>query len=251
MPRAQAEINGSGTLTAPRRPRLAKELVDSLTEQIRSGEWKPGERLPGELQIMQHHRVSRTVVREAISALQAAGYVHTRHGIGTFVLETPAKLEFQFRVDATSIPTVLDILAMLELRKGLESEAAAIAAVRRTDAQLAEMRRVLTAFHSAMESGGETAQPDFQFHLLIAEATGNRYFVEVLAHFGTTTIPRTRVSLRQSAVDQKAYLAVLAREHEHIFSAILRGDPGAAAACMRTHLANSLDRFRKAQDAER
>jgi DNA-binding FadR family transcriptional regulator len=228
-----------------RRPRLAKELVDLLTEQIRSGKLRPGDKLPPESQIMKEHGVSRTVVREAISGLQAAGFVETKHGIGTFVLESPKP--FEFRVAPQSIPNVRDILAMLELRIGLESEAAALAAARRTDAQLAELRRTLDEYQAALQSGADTAGPDFQFHLRVAEATGNRYFPDVLAGFGTTTIPRTRVSLMQSPGGQAAYLSILGREHEQIFSAILRADPEEASRFMRTHLANSRDRFQRAQ----
>ena len=83
----------------------------------------------------------------------------------------------------------------------------------------------------------------------MAEATGNRYFPEVLAGFGTTTIPRTRASVLQSAADQAAYLSMLSHEHEQIYSAILRGDPKGASKFMRTHLSNSRDRFQRAQDA--
>ena len=130
----------------------------------------PGDKLPTESEIMLEHGVSRTVVREAISGLQAAGFVETRHGIGTFVLDSPTG--FDFRAEPQSIPTVHDILAMLELRISLEPEAAALAAERRTAGQLNEMRRVLDEFQAALHNGGDTAEPDFQFHLRVAEATG-------------------------------------------------------------------------------
>ena len=225
-----------------RRPRrLATEVVDGLSERIRGGALKPGDKLPTESAIMQEFGVSRTVVREAIAALQASGLVETRHGIGTFVIARPAV--------AFDIPTVRDILAMLELRISLESEAARLAATRRTAEQLEALRLALNQYQAALREGGDTAEPDFHFHLRIAEATGNRYFPEVLARFGTTTIPRTRITWPQSAADQTAFLTLLAREHEQIFQAILRGDPAAASQSMRAHLTNSDDRFRRAEDA--
>lgn len=231
-----------------RRPRrLATEIADALREQIRACTLRPGDKLPTEAEIMQQHGVSRTVVREAISGLQAAGFVDTRHGIGTFVLDCPASIEF--RVEPGSIPTVRDILSMLELRIGLESEAAFLAAARRTPDQLAELRRVLDGFQSALDNGSDTSETDYQFHLRVAEATGNRYFPEVLARFGTSTIPRARLTVLQSAGDQAVYLSLLSREHEQIYGAILRGDPQGASQFMRTHLANSRDRFQRAQDA--
>ena len=236
------------SLTVRRKPRrLAKELVDALSEQIRSHALNPGDKLPTESEIMQEHGVSRTVVREAISGLQSAGFVETKHGIGTFVLDPPARLDF--RIEASNIPTVLNILAMLELRISLESGAAALAAARRTESQLAELRRLLDAFKERLEVGGDTVDPDFRFHLGIASATGNRYFPELLAHFGTTTIPRTRITMVQSPGGQAAYLGILCREHEQIYNAILRGDPEGASMLMRTHLMSSRDRFQRAQEA--
>jgi GntR family transcriptional repressor for pyruvate dehydrogenase complex len=234
--------------TIPRRPRrLATEVAEALRGQIHDCALRPGDKLPTESEIMRQHGVSRTVVREAISRLQAAGYVDTRHGIGTFVLDCAAGIEF--RVEPASIPTVRDILSMLELRIGLECEAASLAAIRRTADQLADMRSALDAFQAALDSGRDTSEPDYQFHLRVAEATGNRYYAEVLARFGTTTIPRARLTVLQSAGDQAAYLSLLSREHEQIYGAILRGDAEDAARFMRTHLANSRDRFQRAQDA--
>jgi DNA-binding FadR family transcriptional regulator len=236
------------SLTVRRKPRrLAQELVNALSEQIRSRVLHPGDKLPTEAEIMQEHGVSRTVVREAISGLQSAGFVETKHGIGTFVLDQANRLEF--RIDASNIPTVLDILAMLELRISLESEAAALAAARRTPIQLAELRKLLDTFKERLEIGGDTVDLDFKFHLGIARATANRYFPELLAHFGTTTIPRTRITLVQPPGAQAAYLGVLCREHEQIYNAILRGDPKGASMFMRTHLSNSRDRFQRAQEA--
>ena len=85
-------------IDTPRLPRkrrsLAQELVTVLSEQIRDGLLKRGDKLPTESAIMEAHGVSRTVVREAISRLQAAGQVETRHGIGTFVLDTPSRAVF-------------------------------------------------------------------------------------------------------------------------------------------------------------
>jgi hypothetical protein len=86
-------------IDTPRLPRkrrsLAQELVTVLSEQIRDGLLKRGDKLPTESAIMEAHGVSRTVVREAISRLQAAGQVETRHGIGTFVLDTPSPSGFR------------------------------------------------------------------------------------------------------------------------------------------------------------
>ncbi len=232
--------------TRKKRRGLAKELVDALADRIRKRQIRPGDKLPTEFDLIREYGVSRTVVREAISGLQSAGLVETRHGIGTFVLEPP--LTPQFRVNRSSIPTVREVLAMLELRISLESEAAALAAERRTEEQLKSLRQKLDEFKAAMHAGDNAAEPDFKFHLTVAEAAANHYFSEVLAQFGTSTIPRTRINVLQSTRDQSAYLQTLGREHERIYEAIAKGDPKAASKFMRAHLTASRDRFRKAQE---
>ena len=92
---------------------------------------KPGDKLPTESAIMQAYGVSRTVVREALSRLQAAGVVETSHGIGTFVLE--ARPGQGFGIDPADIATAVDVMAVLELRISLETESAGLAAQRRSD----------------------------------------------------------------------------------------------------------------------
>ncbi|MDQ8030937.1 GntR family transcriptional regulator [Bordetella genomosp. 1] len=231
-----------------RRPRnLAQGLVESITERIRGGDIAPGQKLPTESEIMRQFGVSRTVVREALSRLQAAGLVETHHGVGTYALEPSGGTDF--RVDPADIATVRDVLVLLELRICLESEAAGLAALRRTDAQLADMRRALDEFKGCLSHGGDTVTPDFRFHLLVAQATDNRYFADLMSHLGSAIIPRTRInSARIAHEDREQYLARVNQEHEDIWQAIARQDPEAARAAMRMHLSNSRERLRRAQD---
>ena len=223
---------------------LAHELVSALTERIREGGIKPGDKLPTESAIMAEYGVSRTVVREAISRLQAAGLAETRHGIGTFILTRPS--EGPFRVDPATIVTLRDVLALLELRISLEVESAGLAAQRRSPEQLQGMREVLDALRQSESHGGDAVASDFQFHLCIAEATGNTYFSDIMNHLGTSLIPRTRVNSASIADDdQKHYLERVNLEHEDIYDAIARGDSDAARAAMRLHLTNSRERLRR------
>ncbi|HRI18970.1 MAG TPA: GntR family transcriptional regulator, partial [Burkholderiaceae bacterium] len=118
-----------------RRPRtLALELVESLGDRIRDGRIAPGDKLPTEAAIMGEFGVSRTVVREALSKLQASGLVETRHGIGTFVVGFGDGAPF--RIAPEQMATLRDVIAVLELRIGIETEAAALAARRRTEGNL-------------------------------------------------------------------------------------------------------------------
>ncbi len=242
------------THTTPRRkPRsLSTELVDALTRQIRNGELAPGHKLPTEAAIMQAFNVSRTVVREAISRLQAAGLAETRHGIGTFVLEPTAQESGGFRIGPDQLATLRDVIALLELRIGIETEAAALAAIRRQEEHLRSMAQALQAFATAVEQGESSVSADFQFHQDIAKATGNPHFIELLRSLGAGVIPRHRLANAMPPdEDRLAYLRRVHQEHESIYNAIAAQDVEAARAAMRTHLSNSRDRWRRGEAAQR
>ncbi len=236
------------TATARRSRSLTQDVVTALSERIRNGEFHVGEKLPTESELMESFGVSRTVIREAISRLQAAGLVETRHGIGTFLLEP--QNEQQLRIRTANILTMLDVMAILELRISLETEAAGLAALRRTDAHVHQLRPILDEFaEHVRKKTGNAVVSDVAFHLLVATATGNRYFHDILKQLGKAIIPRTRVdSVAHAEGDRSRYLERVHLEHEDIYNAIVRKDPDAARAAMRTHLANSRERLRKAQE---
>ena len=225
---------------------LANGLVDDLGDKIRSQVLRPGDKLPTESAIMQAYGVSRTVVREALSKLQAGGLVETHHGVGTFVLQPRAA--GMFRLDASDIATSVDVIAVLELRISLETESAGLAAQRRTEEQLLGMRQALDEFERNVREAGDTVAPDFRFHLMIAQATGNPYFADIMTHLGTTIIPRTRIAAIRKFDARGEYLQRVNREHEEIYAAIARRDPDSARAAMRIHLTNSRERLRVAQE---
>jgi DNA-binding FadR family transcriptional regulator len=224
---------------------LAEAVIEHIIEGIKNARLKTGEKLPTESEIMQIYGVSRTVVREAISHLKAAGFVETRHGIGTFVLSPPKS---GMGLPHESMVTVRDVLDILEIRISLETEAAWHAASRRTEQQLNDLRAVLARMHGDQDDQQDSVNADVQFHLLIAQATGNKYFVDLLSQLGRTIIPRARINTALLAhEDPNGYLQRVKHEHEDIYNAILRQDPEAARAAMRTHLSNSRERLRRAQ----
>jgi GntR family transcriptional repressor for pyruvate dehydrogenase complex len=237
---------------ARRRPRtLALELVDALGDRIREGRLAAGDKLPTEAAIMAEFGVSRTVVREAISKLQASGLVATRHGVGTFVVGLGDAAPF--RIAPEQFATLRDVIAVLELRIGIETEAASLAAVRRTSDNLKTMRAALDAFAAATEAGRDAVGPDYQFHLEIARATQNTHFAELMATLGTMIIPRARLEASETPAatseERRGYLRRVNGEHESIYDAIANQDAEAARAAMRTHLANSRERRRRAHAA--
>lgn len=234
-----------------RRPRgLVTEIVESLSASIRAGDIKPGDKLPTEAAIMARFDVSRTVVREAISKLQASKLVATRHGIGTFALEQVDPKTFQ--LSPVDFATVNDVISVLELRISLETESAGLAALRRTPDNLRSMKHALDTFEEAVKNDSEAVPSDFQFHLEIAKATGNRHFADLMTYLGESIIPRTRVNTPARAQqDRASYLRRVNSEHQNILAAIRSQDAEAARTAMRLHLSNSQERLRKSQSSQR
>ena len=220
---------------------LTADLVEALGDRIRDGRLQAGSKLPTEGAIMEEFGVSRTVVREAISRLQAAGMVETRHGVGTFVIGHGDA--GSFRVSTSQLATIHDVIGVLELRIGVETESAALAASRRTPDNLRALRAALQAFAAAVGEGRDPIGPDYQFHLEIARATQNRHYAELMGALGGAMIPRARLQgIEPPDGERLEYLRRVNVEHESILAAIERQDADAARAAMRTHLANSKDR---------
>lgn len=242
----------------PRPPSLSQRVVDGITERIRCDVLKPGDRVPPEPVLMREFGVSRSVVREAVSRLQANGLVRTRHGVGSFVLTPPAASPLMALAPDADLQ-LQQKLAMLELRLSLESDAAALAAQRRSADQLVQMEHALADFEAQLATGAVTAEADFRFHELIAQATGNAYFVQVLRTLSGATIPRhaQRATRRAAAPGRAPRFGepspllrsgkdITALEHRAVLDAIRAGDGSAARAAMFMHLNNSRERMKRA-----
>ena len=158
-----------------------------------------------------------------------------------FVDDAPRLLPFEI----SPIPddAVQDILQILELRLSVELEAAAMAAERRSDAQLDQIREALERIRA--EGNGQSGPMDFDFHLAIARATNNPYFEKFLTFLGPQIIPRLRINAIGAKVQSGAYNDKLQEEHGAILEAIEKQDAAAARDAMRRHLSGSLMRYRQ------
>jgi GntR family transcriptional regulator, transcriptional repressor for pyruvate dehydrogenase complex len=229
---------------------LTDKVVATLSEDIERGMLRPGDRIPTEVALMKQLSVSRSVVREAISRLQAARVVETRHGIGTFILPQQDK-EDAVRLPDADLSSMIDVMAIIEFRIDLEAAAAALAAVRRTEQHLKQIAAALDRFEAELAHGStHVVAHDVEFHLQIARASGNRYFFDVLSQMGRGVSPRTRLGKAELAeLDQIERLRNVLSEHQMIYQAIVRQDADDARAAMRMHLSNSRERLRRAHES--
>lgn len=227
-------------LAAPRG--LTGELVARLTADIVSGKLTPGSQLPTEQEMILATGVSRTVVREAVAALKADRLVVTRQGVGAFVADHVRR---PFRVDFDESSPLREVLNVMELRTGIEVEAAGLAAERATAPQIKKITDRFAAIQSAIERGGNAVDQDFAFHCEIAEATGNPQFKRFLEYLGRFVIPRRTVWGRSAPPAKRPHLDMFQREHEQILTAIRERAVTQARAAMQRHLLNSRQRYEK------
>lgn len=227
---------------------LARELIAGLTRQIVAGGLEAGTRLPTEQKLAGEWGVSRTVVREAVAALRADGLLVTRQGSGAFVAEQSQQRPF--RIDAAALDSLERMINVMELRLGLEAEAASLAASRRNAADIRRMEKALLAIDAAVVKSERSMAADFDFHLAIGDATRNPVFHDFLMYLSHFLIPRQ--SVRQTTTSPEAQAAnarVVQQEHRAIFAAVRARDTEAARAAMRGHLIGSRERYRNLLDS--
>lgn len=228
-------------------PNLRSGLVDTLVAQIEAGDLAPGQRLPTEQEIVAATGVSRTVVREALASLRARGLITTRQGLGAFVAkEPPAK---SFAIVPHDVQSIDEVLGVLELRMGVEVEAAGLAARRRSADDLQRMRAKLDALDAALAKEEPGSQEDFAFHRAIAAATGNANFTRLFDAFGAAMMPRQWASFEtMDDAAREKHFARMRDEHHRLLAAIEEQDAAAAQRAMRTHLGRSYRRFEELRD---
>lgn len=231
----------------PHTPNLRSGLVDTLIAQIESGDLAPGQRLPTEQAIMTATGVSRTVVREALASLRAKGLITTRQGLGAFVSNDPNPRSFS--IVPNDLESIEEVISMLELRIGIEVEAAGFAAMRRTDDDLERMQARLDALDASILGGGSGAAEDFAFHRAILVATQNSYYARLFDTFGNLMIPRQWAKFdTMGPTERQKHMARMRREHGAIFAAIRARDEKAARKTLRSHLTRSAARFAQLRD---
>lgn len=222
-------------LRPQRPPRLADQLYDRLLQQITCGRYPEGSRLPSEFDLCSAFGVSRPVVREALFRLQADGIIVSQRGAGSYVRKRPSP-EI---VRLAPIGGLAELVRCMELRSAVEGDAAYMAAVRRTDDDLAMMATALDDMRTAFEAREVGNEADYRFHQAIANACGNELFVTVLQSLSQQIFDYMRVMRSLALASEITRGQQVQREHERIFQEIRDQRPAEARDAMREHIYNS------------
>jgi GntR family transcriptional regulator, transcriptional repressor for pyruvate dehydrogenase complex len=225
-------------VSASRSMLLADVVHDRIRRAITDGQYPDGARLPGENDLARQFEVSRPVVRAALKRLRDEGLVISRQGSGSYVAapSEPKTLAFQ------PVETIADLQRCYEFRLTIEPAAAALAATRRSDAQLVEIAKFLSMLRDATERRSHREDADFSFHLAITAASNNQYFETCLRALKD----HIAVGMKFHGLSLQSVRGGLDHvldEHTAIFEAIRTGAAETARETMLRHVTGSRDRL--------
>ncbi len=212
--------------------RLYQDLARNLLEELSSGRYPVGARLPAERELAATYNVSRPTVREAMIALEVQGLVEVRVGSGAYVRRLPGKEDIPgFNISA---------FELTEARLIFEGEAAALAASQISDEEIAEIARLVDAIaeENLLPDGAERADRDF--HLAIARATRNTAIYDAIEHLWDLRSTSPEAALLHEKA-RTANIKPVVDEHTAVLDALRHRDPAAARAAMRAHLSQVID----------
>ncbi|SOZ15972.1 putative transcriptional regulator, GntR family [Cupriavidus taiwanensis] len=219
---------------------LTEQVTRQLRADIESGAYPVGSRLPTGRQLAEQYGVSAAVIREVTEHLRSQGFVESRQGVGCTVRSRTGAAGFQLprdpELDAGELADLYD------LRIDLEGAAAALAAVRRTDDDVAALTALLQRLQARLYDPQPAADLDAAFHIGIAAATHNPYYRQLLQYLNLQ-LHQAVATARANTLRQPGLAETVHAEHEAIVAAIRRGDAGAARAAAVAHLESAARRL--------
>ncbi|PLW76091.1 FadR/GntR family transcriptional regulator [Cohaesibacter celericrescens] len=225
-------MNPSNTRTDLPRQSLGAVVYERILAGIIDGTYALNSKLPPEAQLSKTLSVSRPILREALSRLREDELVASRRGSGTYVIKKPDNIVLQL----SPLSSISDIQRCFEFRANMEAEAAALAADRRTNAQLATIIDAYEKMNIANETSQLATSEDFVFHLAITDAANNRFFSTVLESLESSIKEGMNITRNLSLRHSDSRLQLVQNEHAAIIAAIENKNPAAARNAMKDHL---------------
>lgn len=206
---------------------LSQQVADLILENLAGGRWAVGEKIPGEHALSDEFEVSRSTVREAIRHLTAGGVLSSRHGVGAFVTALEMRPDLEGSFDRAAIE------AVIEARIAVESEAARLAADRRTPEDIENIEARLRDRASSLPEVSAHIESDIDFHRAVLVAADSPI---LMAIFDGLT-PRLRTAMTSMLENSSRFIAENDHDaHADLAQAIIEGDGDAAAELSRSHL---------------
>ncbi|MGF6721901.1 GntR family transcriptional repressor for pyruvate dehydrogenase complex [Paraburkholderia sp. GAS41] len=220
-------------------PGVSGRVYSDILNRIIDGEYREGERLPSENTLAEHFATSRPTVREALAQLRADGIIATRQGSGTTVRRRPDPDLRRF----APLETLSDVRRCYEFRVMTEVGGASLAAQKADEADLAAIQQAWDNLQQVIRGEGVGAQDDFAFHLAVARASKNQFFITALSFIHEQVESSMNLSRKLSQAKSVERQRLVQAEHLAVVEAIRQRDPRGAERAMREHLANAMERM--------
>lgn len=227
-------------------------IIEQFVEMIRANKLEPGTCLPSETSLAKSLGTSRATIREALSGLKALGVLESIPGKGNFIKKPNADYQLDNIIDA--VRSRMSFMESLEARQAIEGEICYLAAKRRTDSSLKEIKIALdNSKHVATVD--EFSQVDYEFHLALAKASENRLFIQFIkeALLKLDQPYYNIIRLAEEKDDSSSMQRVFGKsydDHEAIYQAILKGDATLARKNMLNHLQAAKQKFTEYYDRD-
>ncbi|MCG8444941.1 MAG: FadR family transcriptional regulator [Hyphomicrobiales bacterium] len=223
---------------------LTDMVYDAILGGVVDGEFPVGSRLPSESALCEDHGASRPIIREVLARLRAQGIIESRKGSGSYVLRR-AGAPVQMPDDVASMA---EIETCYDFRIALEGECAFFAALNRTEDDIEAMRSAFGGFSDALKENKRGGiSDDFGFHLAIAKATHNIFFVNAFEAIKSRIYMAIDISRQLTPTPLGVRRQTLVSEHRSVMEAIIAGESAKARRAMRHHITKSRNRVFKGE----
>jgi GntR family transcriptional repressor for pyruvate dehydrogenase complex len=219
-----------------KKTRVYEQVIEQIKKLLEFGKLKSGDKLPSEREMAGMFNVSRSVIREAMSVLNASGVLNIRPGIGVFIVDDEESTLIQ-RMDRALKKDSVNLQELIEVRQGLESQAVYLAALRATPKDLERIEAAYISLSEAVKQERVGAQEDFVFHEAIIKASKNETLMEMLRILSDRLLIGLQES-RSKSMKQPHRSEDVLFEHRRIIDAITNKDAILAKKLMFKHLEN-------------
>lgn len=218
---------------------LVEQTYNSLLEMIIQRKYKPGDKLPSEMALCEMMDISRNTLRAALNKLDVLGFTVSRQGGGTFIKEVDSDVYLNFFVPALLTHNV-DLLEIMEFRKGIEVESARLAAQNAREEDLDELKHLLEMCKGNLPHMDQFAVANTDFHSAIATASHNKMFKKMMEIIKVMILPEMQefLMVQGEDIDSTFY-------HEMVLRCIIDRKPEEAAFFMERHMTRIVDRVRE------
>ena len=217
--------------------KIYEEVAEAIHDMIKSGQFKPGDKLDSVQQLAENFQVGRSTIREALTALRAMGLIEIRQGEGTYVKEFESG-QVSLPLSTAILMNLQDTQNLLEVRKILEAGTSYTASQKRTEEHLHTIESALKEMQLASGNEELNEKADLAFHMSIAEATQNPLLVNLMNHVSGLIGETIKETRRLWLFSEQITVDRLYEEHRNIYLAIKEQDGEKARALMLDHLEN-------------